>query len=129
MNVEKRVIYIAVPGRPSRRPDGTRPSTDIMSACALAVGAARALDARREHELCALRDTERDKKHRRVPPMLACEGAAWLPQAGRTHTHALSAPDMSPLVWHGLRSNGRDTVLSHEQTQRRHMLDKDVERA
>ena len=70
-----------------------------------------------------------DKSHHCVPLMLACKGTAWLLPVGGTHTHALSAADMSPLVWHGLRSNGRDAVLSHEQTQRRHMLDKDVERA
>ena len=112
MNAEKRYIFIAVLVRPSRRPDDTRPSADIMSACALAVGAARALDARREHELCALRDTERDKKHRLDPSMLACEGAAWLPQAGRTHTHALSAPGNSFVVCHGLQSDGRVTALA-----------------
>ena len=80
-----------------------------MYAYALAVGAARALDERREHELCALRDTERDKKHRLDPSMLACEGAAWLPQAGRTHTHALSAAGNSFVVCHGLQSDGRVT--------------------
>ena len=112
MNVEKQLSAPAVPARPCRRPDGTRPSRDIMSACALAVGAARALDARREHELCALRDTERDKNPRRVPPMLACEGAAWLPQAGRTHTYALSAAGNSFVVCHGLQSDGRYAALA-----------------
>ena len=83
-----------------------------MSACALAVGAARALDTRREHELCALRDTERDKKHRLDPSMLACEGAAWLPQAGGTHTYALSAAGNSFVACHGLQSDGRVTALA-----------------
>ena len=40
-----------LPDRPSREPDGTRPSSAIIATSAVAVAAASALDRRREHEL------------------------------------------------------------------------------
>ena len=40
-----------LPDRPSREPDGTRPSSAILVTSAVAVAAASALDRRREHEL------------------------------------------------------------------------------
>ena len=54
MNVGFRSAAPAVPVRPGRWPDGTRPSSDTSSATAVAVGVARAPDGRREHEVCTV---------------------------------------------------------------------------
>ena len=50
-NVETRSPGPAVPGRPTRRSDGTRPSTASMPASVVAVGVARARDNRRAQVL------------------------------------------------------------------------------
>ena len=63
MNVEKRIIFIAVPVRPNRGPDGTRSSTGSIAATAVAVPAAYALRWRRADELYALRVTERHARY------------------------------------------------------------------
>ena len=58
MKVDFQMCGPAVPVRPARGPDGTRPSSDIMSAPAVAVGVACAPDGRRAHEVCARRAVE-----------------------------------------------------------------------
>ena len=63
MNVEKRIIFIAVPVRPNRGPDGTRSSTGSIAATAVAVPAAYALRWRRADELCVVCATESHTAH------------------------------------------------------------------
>ena len=43
--------------------------------------------------------------------MLAHAAAQGLPHVGGTQWYALSAADMSLVVWHGARSNGRYAAL------------------
>ena len=51
LTLNTRFAAPAVPVRASHGPDGTRPSSDSIATPLGAVGAARALDSRRAHEL------------------------------------------------------------------------------
>ena len=82
----------------SHGPDGTRPSSDTSPATAVAVGVARAPDARREHEVCTVGVYE-------MRAVMHLERG--LGRTGNSHAMKLNSgthhiPVHAAIEWHGL---------------------------
>ena len=98
MKVGFRSAAPAVPVRPGRWPDGTRPSSDTSSATAAAVGVARAPDGRREHEVCTVRVTDA----RAVMTAGRFPGCTGLSHVIKNNRHTHHIPTSVPIQWLGM---------------------------